>query len=585
MKKVLQTLLAGLLTISSIGAQTIYTNHTYLSTRSEHNNAGMRWATMMHNPVIPLSKEESAQVTIIPFYTRSTKATTLGTYFGMNGENNIVVSESEKDSSGNVLAHHKPSVLNSHEIDHAPMEAHPKNFSTKNTMKGILTLAPQRESYGAILTLTQSLERILPGLSLELSAPVTCVKTTMGATADNTRASQVFGKTGGTISDYFAGTITKTISNDTASLTNAYQDNSGNDLPFEYAVSQAALMTGKIDNAWQSALGIADLSFRLSYDLFHSARTNVLVGSSVVFPTGNQSTGTHLLEPIYGNNGHIAAGLFSSLLHEVQRSKNSLVQLVAQLEWNYLLKGNENRIFGVYDNTTQELIQAAPYRLAMKHEQTGVFPLANEITLNADITPGNHIEGVLGFAGHIKKLHFTLGYNFFTKDAETVSIPTPWKNDTIAFADPAYNMSAAAVGVHGNKIGAGAKEAAGVTRNTNLLLETALIENDVCQGPIQQVSTTVSSLPVLQQTQVDATDLSQDTLVPVAGEKQSVRYNLSTAPATNGRQTTHSIVGGLHYKVEGPVPCIIGMGGQYEIAQNNNAISNYKLWLTCGFTF
>lgn len=593
MNKVLHALLATLLSTSALGAHTLYSNQTYLSTRNEHSNAGMRWSNMAHHKPIATNKSLGTSIVVTPFYTHSTKASDLGKYFGMNGENTIVVSQDTITGTGGATStpdYQKATVLTGHEIDHAPMEMHENNLGVDKPMVGTLTLSPKRESYGAAFTLHQSLEKLLPGLSLEVHAPVTYVKTTMGATADNARTSQVFGKTGGTISDYFAGKVIKTLDKDKALMADAYQDASSNNKDFEYAVSQAALSSGKIDTAWHSALGVADLSLRLAYALSRTTRTNVVVGGSVVLPTGNQSTGTHLFEPIYGNNGHLAAGLFGNITHELRRGKDSALHIMAELDWKYLTKATEKRTVGIYDVEQQEIIQAAPYRLGMKHEKTGVFPLANEITLTTDVTPGHHIEGVIGIAGHVNKLHFTLGYNFFTKDKETVSIKNSWTNDTIAFADPTYNMSAAAIGVHGNKIGAGATKSAtlpagAAARKANLLLETALIEGDVCQGPIQLAGTTTSALPVLEQNQVDVADLSQDTNTPVAGKTQPVRYTVSTAPATNGRQTTHSVVGGLSYKLEGKVPCIIGLGGQYEMAQSNNAVSNYKVWLNCGFNF
>jgi hypothetical protein len=62
--------------------------------------------------------------------------------------------------------------------------------------------------------------------------------------------------------------------------------------------------------------------------------------------------------------------------------------------------------------------------------------------------------------------------------------------------------------------------------------------------------------------------------------------NLNLASASTGSQFTNAIFGGAGYVFKNwDCPLMLGVGGKYEFANNNNALEQWGVWLKAGVGF
>jgi len=565
MKKVVQGLLLSTLAVSAVQA-TIYGNRTYLAHRDELSYVGMEWTTKNHYLSKSSEKNLGATLIVTPFYSCSTNHADIGKLFGMGASGATatgkftVTNGWESDVTGTVKSTWLTTLYGS-QVDHAPNDI----SGVTNAAYGVLKLKPERSSWGAHLSWTQSLEKVLKGLSFCISAPIIEVqsKTLNATTALESSTPSNHEPTDGpndkTILDYFTGNLSKAIA--------TYS-----------AVQQSKMAKGKLSTTYQDAVGVADVELRLTWDMWHRNKMSFGVGASLVLPTGNTPTLEYLFEPIYGNGGHVAAGLCGDFCFNAVNRKNLNVKFKVLVDWKYLFKSTEKRLLGLYDNTTAAIIPAGGYRLVMQDKHQGVFPGNNVMTLDTDVTPGNQFEGVVGFAGKWKQLTFDVGYDLFLREKNKVEFKETWSNDSYALVNAAYDMSLSVT--HENRIGADA-DLGNSAAHVTTLLDMNSTPTSISIGLIQEEAKTSSSLARRVYDKTLKTDKDHATT------KQSARLSVSTAPAITEAQVTHSILGGLSYKLTGKYPVILGVGGQVEFvpSNRNSSLEGWKVWGKFGINF
>lgn len=588
-----------------------------------------------------------ARMSVTGFYGESTNKTDLAYLFGMGttgaikvtAGNPIILNSSYLPDLAatatamdttlyNVEIHHTPNSDGSSLAASAGTNGagDPDTAQDRVPMYGTLNFAPKRQVYGAHLGWTQSLDSLLKGLEFTVRAPIVQVRTSMKATTTGAHASSIpaeDGKSGQGLLDYFGGNLTT-------------------DIATYIHVSQKALTQDKIDNTFGTVTGLADVELGVNYK-FDCAKMKAVtfgVGALVQIPTGNKPDMNRLFEAVYGNRGHVAAGARGFVHVDAYKKGDMRIGIDAALNWKYSFKNTEKRTMGIYDITNKVMVAASPYRLVMQNGVTGVQPAANVLTVDHDVTPRNQVDAVAGFCVEYKNFTFDLGYNFYWHQSDVVAMKAgAWTNDKFALAHPHYSMNTHApaddgdtdtiyvvggssyltgnhvinnnggfigrhddtndyddplsqVEKHSYVIGANgdAGGTPGIIAFGKLDGDTVAVDNNYpgaytsLNGPIQVSGATTSAL-FKQIVDVENTELQGINVADTT--KLNVRYNVSSAPAATCNQMTHSVIGGVSYKVAGNYPMVIGVGGQgeFQAASRNSALEGFKVWAKFGISF
>ncbi len=647
MNKIIKGLLASTLACASFAqGATLQSGSTFIAHRDELANLGMEWTTANHlGPKAACKVEEpqanaknkqqpakkctnpfGATVTAAGFYSESTNHTDLAKRFGIGSTGAIKITKDTPTASNlheaiyGLNIHHSP---NSDGVSTSTLADadDDTNAYPRIAMNGTLKLAPKRTVYGANLGWKQSLDGLLKGLSLSVRAPIVQVKTNMNPTLTGAEASAippVDGKTGATVSDYFGGKVTTDIAT--------------------YAhVSQAALKKNLIDAANDTVTGLADVELGLNYTFDCCAVKSLKwgFGATAQIPTGNKPDGIKLFEAIYGARGHFAAGANGMVHFDAFSNKDIRVSVDVLANYKYFFKGTEVRTMGIYDLTNKVMLPASQYRLLMHHGVTGVLPAANVLTVEHNVTPGHQVDALAGLSVEWKNFTFDIGYNLFWHAKEKVVQRTNWSNDSYALAHNHYSMKITALGNdivggtayleagdddqinHNGYVGRGDTEdgdysdvnspvtkhsyvigSNGDAGGTPLIIthaQTTAEDDDYpgaftsINGPIQKAGSTTSALFTQSPATVDGDgDDINSTGINVAGtDTLTVQYNVSSLPAVTNTQLTHSVVGGVSYKIPGAYPMVIGVGGQGEFQESgrNSALEGFKVWAKFGISF
>jgi len=602
MKKLLQALLVvSSLTVTGAHAE-VYGNRTFLAHRDDLSNAGMAWSIDNHYPAQTVSRSLGATLTISPFYKQSHNDQDVAKLFG-DGTKGATVKGTMTVAPAVAINAITPVALFGQGVDHVPNS----DLGTDNApMSGVITLKPERSAWGARLDWHQDLSNLLKGLSLHVGTVVEevsshAIEKTALSKSIASDAKAIDGGAGNTVLDYFLGNVSKNSTH----------------------VHQSKLAKGRLNYEDASAPGIGDISFKMRYEAYNKGRFNVGVAGTVVVPTGTSLTGDTVFEPVVGNRGHFAVGATVDAKVSAWNKKDLSVAFNIVADWRYFLEGSETRTPGIMIGKTGYLVPLGRYNLAVQHENAGIFPATHVLTQSMNVKPGHQFDGVAGISAQWKDFTFDIGYNLFLKEKEVVTMKKDaWKDDMYALAHPWYSSSTAVLGKailgghadatdadfsnkspfakHGNKIGSNgdASSVAGVSFDPDDTLP--IIAGDSGDmiypggyvssgGPIQTPGKTTSSLPALGTEYSIATTkgaTSGDSAVK-AGETLAPAYQVAPSVCVTESQLTHSIVGGMSYKLKGAWPVIFGLGGQYEFADSssNSALASWQVWGKIGFSF
>jgi hypothetical protein len=639
MNKTLQGLVLGLLTSSAVfGAQ--QNARTFIAHRDELANRAMEWTTSNH-----LARKEcktcttdkngksqcksvscaGATVTVTPFYEQSTNSADLAYRFGQASDTTSEI----KVYTGLPTTDTFHKWLFGVNVQQSPnSDGVTAGYSP---MSGVLKFAPRRQVYGAHLGWNQSLDSLVKGLSLNVRAPLVQVRNSMRATAASSVASDipaVDGASGKKITDYFAGNLSTSIG------THSH-------------VSQAALQSGIIDAAFHTATGVGDVEARLDWDCCAWKKVSFGIGAGIQIPTGNKPSQKHMFEPIYGARGHVGAGMNGAMHIDAYANNNITVGLDMLIDWKYFFKGTESRMMGVYDSTNKAMVVNSQYRNVMRNTYSGVQPAANILVADHDVTPGHQIDGMVGLKMEWKNFTFDLGYNVYWHEAEKLALKSEWKNDTYAFAHNHYSMFAGADGLGTWVVGGGSfldgdedinhkggvlgedpynDTLSSIQKSSNLIganrddwgpfetvdpvelrnLDPARVSfgdldankgypgaSTSTRGPIQASGITTSKLDKLNSTFVFHEFLDNEgdgSTVVEDGDyagKQKVNFNITSDVAATESQLTHSVFGGISYKIKGACPMILGVGakGEFQEKSRNSALEGFSIWTKFGISF
>jgi hypothetical protein len=519
MRRFIHGLLIALLAFGSVSA-TIYTDKSYLKSRSNGMNLAME-KTTWHQQVALIDKHKfGGTIQATGFYERSEDGNDLGKYFGTS---NWLNDNREAENFITVVPNDTGAPL-PYNLTAADVLVYGFTPSAhQETLAQKITFAPHREAYGLVLDYHQKLDKLLKGLFFQVKLPIVHVKTSMDWSSTCSAVSQKLSNgttlngTSVTLAQYLTGEVENTA-------TNAHQ---------------AKLHKAKIHNG-DSETGIADIDIKLGYNFLYKKDKQININVGFTIPTGNDPNGEFLFPAVVGNN-HWALGGGADMFYQLWHDKKDKATLDFLLAFNYryLFSDTEHRTLGFKWPSGTNLTAAgwagkqAMYgfwELGARKGDTVATPMANFLTRDVKVTPGNHFDGIAAFAFNYCGWSFDLGYNLFAKDKEHLHLKahdeddtdSGWENDTYAVIWDTWPTS-------------NAFSSAYVYYDTTDWINEEQLTIDTC---------------------------------------------------TNPSVLTHKIYGGIGYAFkEWEYPLMFGLGGSWEFKHHNSSPETWALWGKIGLTF
>lgn len=558
MKRFLNGVLVALILVGSMAAKT-YTDKTFLMPRSHNPNLAMEYTTWHKQMALIDDNKFGGTIEATGFYEKSNNKVDLGRYFG-------------------VCNYYQDSCIDDFiaVVPYWPTGPNPKHvdggflFHTYNSpaSSGYLTLAdkltwrPYRESYGVRLDYHQKLDKILKGLFFKVSAPIVHVKTSLGWSSSCCQPSCATScKTTCTpkqpyctkqkLQNDASGTLKGTAYSVGDYLTGCVKNDYAN-------AKQAALCKAKIHNG-QSETGIADIDLIIGYNFLYKNEKHVNVNIGLTIPTGNTPDGTWLWEPVVGNGGHWALGAGLDTHFELWKDDDKSLDLIFALNYRYLFSSTEKRTFGYKwpagttlagtPGTPGSRVLYGHWLLGAKTGDKIATPLANYMTRDLKITPGSQFDGIIQLAFNYENWTFDAGYNLYAKEGESLSLK----------CDPCTTeaSSGSACSTSGCD-----KACDGWTDGTYGIAGPFIWNTAEAFAPANSNHIFGTANSTIQRTDICLDSCTQDSV------------------------TTHKLYGGIGYAFkEWEYPLMLGIGGSYEFANENNALEAWSLWAKIGLTF
>lgn len=505
MNKLFKGLVLTALVAGSVNAAT---NKTFLMPRSHGVNLPMEYTGF--NELIQHKNGDffGAHFQVTPFYMESTNDTDLGKYFGIANKNLINLGAAAALLAGTVDFNH-------YYMIHDTVDATAATATSAGTVK----YEPEMQAYGARIDYYQDLEKILDGLYLKVALPIVHVDNDMHITTAVSTAGTTL--TAANLANYFKGDYSVDLTD---------------------ANAQAALDHAMI-NGSQSETSVADLDVVLGYKLFEKDNYYVALNLGLTIPVGNDADGKYVFEPIVGNGDHwgFGGGLDASV--KLWEDADQNIKLTGVANYRYLFSGTEKRTLGLVD-TAGTQVPWGQYYLAgtIGSIRTAIqlTPVANILTQDVKVEVGSQLDAMLYFTYNNGGWNIDLGYNFFWKESENVSLKNAWTDDTYGIAHSEQTMLA----TDGDETFIYSAAAANATTNGGAL---AYINN--------------------------------------AYSATGHAYGIDTSVAETPSQDTHKIFGSLGYIFrEWEYPMLLSIGGGYEFA-DDDSIENWQIFGKLGIKF
>jgi hypothetical protein len=495
MNKMLKSLLVAALALSAahVKADGSHTNKTYLNARAQGVNAPMAWSTFGELVKHKGDDRFGASVAVTGFWQRSVDGKEQGSYFLANNKSTVDLQFANPTGAASTVA----------DLDGGYV-VHVRGAGAGLGAALNVSLDPRQEVYGARLDYHQDLRKLLKGLYLHAELPVVHVENNVRLNVNSTNTGVAE-----TVAEYFAGDVV----------------NAG-----DASNKQEALKYGKV-NGKQSETGVADIDLSLGYNFVHTKKYSAGVAVALTVPTGNESKGVYLFEPIVGNGKHLGLGGDLHAGATVWSSGERDVRLCGALKYRYLFENKAVRTLGLKDrNLGQYLLLGQTPNGAAGVAGAALVPAANVTTMSVDVTPGSQLEGAVSVAYNHGNFNFHLGYDMYFREAESLTRKGTLAANTFGIANRNFDTAAA----FGNVL---ATSYDGATPAT-----------------------------------IAAGSLSND--------------SLDVAAAATPSQFTNSINGSAGYVFrQWDCPLMLGVGAQYEWANKNSALSTYGAWLKAGLGF
>ncbi|MBD3231108.1 hypothetical protein GF322_00440 [Candidatus Dependentiae bacterium] len=482
MKFILKKFLAYFLLLSSVSCFAS-SKRTFLMPRSFNTNLAMQY-TIWHDHIFNYPYKDQSNLQFTPFFQASDQGDDIGKYFGVgNGKNSFIITTQNTVQAGNA------DITNRYLIH--------DNANAISNRKGTVYLTPKQQAGGLRLDFFQHLKFPFKGTFFQASMPIVYLENDI-----NYEVKNVSNDANNTILDFFKGNqITQPATN-----------------------AQNPLTSAKLHPARQSAFGVADIDLSYGYKFVAQDNKHLFLNIAVTIPTGNRVRGEYLFEPIYGNGHHVALGWGLDAGLRLWKKDRHCGKLLFAFTHRYLFEGTEKRTIPL----NRVDFKYAHYYLTGRNgdsQGTALTPAANLLTQDLSVRPGNQFDAIALFNFYSSKFLIDIGYNFYAKESESISLKSTWNDDTYGVAALDYNVNYA------------------------------------------------GSRPFNPTNNAHAIFAINNSTLDIQG-------------AGTPSQLTHKIFGALGYKftiIDNPAS--IGIGGSYEFVNSNNALENYAFWAKLGLSF
>lgn len=294
------------------------------------------------------------------------------------------------------------------------------------------------------------------------------------------------------------------------------------DQPYTYFGSgvTTTMNYGLIDGK-RKKTGFADLEVKIGYDYISEDYAYLSGYIGFVAPTGNTPKGVYVFEPIVGNNHHwgIITGGYAGF--ELWGCDDRGLFFEVETNSRYLFKNVQTRSFDLANRPWSRYMFILPNATATLVDY---LPGINVLTQKMNIHPHFQHSVNMGLVYNHCRFQGEIGYNFWMRQCESVSLKTPWVNGP---AIAGLSFAAAA---------------------TNLLSNIA-IDNAAS----------------------DQSYSAADNLLILASD-------LNLQSAAHPAALSHTVYGSLGYSFDCCWPIFVGLGGSYEFSTNNAALDRWLVW-------
>ncbi|MDR3551074.1 MAG: hypothetical protein P4L31_06700, partial [Candidatus Babeliales bacterium] len=241
------------------------------------------------------------------------------------------------------------------------------------------------------------------------------------------------------------------------------------------------LAYGKIAPNGKSKTALSDMQLALGWNFINCPKTHSGFAIRASLPFGNAPKGKYLFEPIVGNSGHYELGLgFTSHVRLWECDENDqAVTLYFDINGTHLFTNKQRRSFDFETNGVgSRYILGAQYQFINENpnnpnppgtvtnpgtltEYAGqLLPAINFATLCADVSIKFQADAVLKLAYTYNQFEFDLGYNFWGRTAERVTITENISEYDFSLKGDAFMYGAASTAIPNNEAAAQAAYAA-----------------------------------------------------------------------------------------------------------------------------
>lgn len=290
------------------------------------------------------------------------------------------------------------------------------------------------------------------------------------------------------------------------------------------SVSSNGNCKNKCDN--MTKWGVGDVEIKLGYDTLHGECCHTSFYGGVVAPTSNRPKAIYLFEPITGANHHFGFLLGGNFGYELWSWENSRIRFELDSNGRYYIKGRERRSFDILDKSWSRYM--AVFANADDALNNVVTPGINVFTADFNVSP--HYWGTSNAAMIYENdcgWAVEAGYNFFAREAESAQICN-WG------FQPAF-------------------------------VDFSTSNNDPLFNPARTIN---HQYQLINSPQIRTSEYIP--LTPADINFQSVEH-----PGV----ISSTIYGSVGYDMEmWCMPTTVAIGGSYEFAGNNDALTRWVVW-------
>ena len=330
------------------------------------------------------------------------------------------------------------------------------------------------------------------------------------------------------------------------------------------ALNNPAWTFGKWSPNTLTKVGVDDIAVKLGYDFADGDCGDASLYALLFIPTGRGTKAKYMFEPLVGGN-HVGLGLGFNGDYRAYECDQTSVDLMCDVRYAYFFKHTERRSIDLFNgDLSRYLLVVQQATLAAPDAQVTPLPGINAFTQDVKITPRGMFEVWAAIGFNSCNWHLELGYDFWLRSKEKISLPDKTLDvgifDIAAALNPAAGICA--ITAHCARICQALPGAdAPVSDATFTFVQNSNAINE--QGTTQDGN---SCCPVFCAAPNQCSFLNLDS----AASPRALSSTIYGAISRECCWCDHAIM--------------VGVGAQYEFA-NRSALSQYGLWLKTAISF